>query len=65
MKYLSTNGIAKKLDFSPKYVREKIVCRPDFPVAYRIGGGHRRWLESDVDLYVRRYREGSAIVSQT
>ena len=38
MLYLGVQGIARMLGYSVGYTRDRIVVRPDFPAAIKIGG---------------------------
>ena len=52
--------VAHILGLKPRYVAEKLVHKPDFPVAYRIlGVGARKWKESEIRQWLETQKEAA------
>lgn len=61
IKWLDPEGVGQMLGFAPRYVLEKLACRPDFPKPMRIGGsGHPRWLASEIHEFAQSQRNKAA-----
>jgi len=59
-RWIDAAGIAAMLGFSPRQVAERIVCKPDFPKPFRLGGhGHPRWRMSEVEEWIERQRRAA------
>lgn len=55
--WLGTAAVAKKIDATPRVVREKFAILPDFPVPSRPGGnGHPKWREDEIEQWMERHR---------
>lgn len=56
-RWLDADGVASMLCLKPRYVRERLSLRPDFPAPMRIdGSGHPRWLASEVQSWALKHR---------
>lgn len=56
-RYLTARQVAEKLGMSVRYFGEKFCYRHGFPAYTRLTeGGHRKWLESDVDAWLESRR---------
>lgn len=55
IKLLSSNEVAEKLSISRTYLEKKVMYKKDFPKPIQlVEGGHKRWLEHEVDEYIMR-----------
>ncbi len=58
MRWLDASGVAEMLSVSPRYVRERLALRPDFPRPLRIQRiGHPRWREDEVIEWAEKERQ--------
>ena len=48
--------VAELLKLTPKYVKEQVTNRPDFPEPYRVGR-HRLWARQEVVHWFRQCKE--------
>jgi predicted DNA-binding transcriptional regulator AlpA len=56
-RWIDVVEVAAMLGFKPRYVLEKVACRPDFPKPMRIDGtGHPRWKASEVNVWAEKQR---------
>lgn len=51
--------VSKILGLKPRYVAEKLVHRPDFPTAYRILGGMRKWDRAQILEWLETQKEAA------
>ena len=54
LRWLDADQVGLLLGQKPRYVRERLACRPDFPKPCRYG--HPRWLASEVMDWQLQYR---------
>jgi predicted DNA-binding transcriptional regulator AlpA len=59
MELIRANEVAKILGLKPRYVAEKLVHNPDFPVAYRILGGSRKWNKDEILNWLETQKEAA------
>lgn len=58
VKLLSSNEVAKKLSISRTYLEKKMMYKKDFPKPVQlVRGGHKRWIESEIDDYILSLKE--------
>lgn len=55
--WLDADGVAAQISVTPRQVRERLACRPDFPQAVREKGVGLRWNAAEVDAWMRERRE--------
>lgn len=54
----NTAEIAERTGYTRRYVEEKIVARPDFPVPICVAGvGRPRWESSEVQAWFRQWKQ--------
>lgn len=54
--WLDAEDVGAYLKFKPRYVSEKLACRPDFPKPMRIDGtGHPRWRAADIAQWAQSH----------
>ena len=57
MKLLSAEQIAELFQVKPRTIKEKLICRPDFPKPYRPSKRKLLWDECEVLDFVKSSRE--------
>ncbi len=56
-RWIGVDEIAAMLGYTPRYVGERIACRPGFPVAFRLDGkGTPRWRFDEVQHWIEDQR---------
>jgi predicted DNA-binding transcriptional regulator AlpA len=59
-RWLDVDAVAARLSYKPRYVRETLMLRPDFPKPMRAdSSGHPRWLASDIHEWALKRRESA------
>lgn len=60
MRTIDRAGIAALLGYAPRYVRDNITKRPDFPApVMRVSTHNVRWRESDVLAWVSKVSQAA------
>lgn len=59
MKLIPAREVSKILGLKPRYVAEKLIHKSDFPTAYRILGGMRKWDEAEILEWLKTQREAA------
>lgn len=55
-RWLDHAGVADFLGYSVDHTRQRIVTDPDFPAPSKPNGGHPRWLESEINEWMKGQR---------
>lgn len=59
MELIPAKEVSKILGLKPRYVAEKLVHKTDFPTAYRILGGSRKWDKEEILEWLKTQREAA------
>lgn len=59
MELIPAKEVSKILGLKPRYVAEKLIHKQDFPVAYRILGGMRKWDKQEILEWLKTQREAA------
>ena len=59
MELIPAKEVSKILGLKPRYVAEKLIHKPDFPVAYRILGGMRKWDKQEILEWLKTQGEAA------
>lgn len=54
--WLNAELVGALLTYSSAQVLERLACRPDFPKALRLDGGHPRWRASEIHAWAEKNR---------
>jgi predicted DNA-binding transcriptional regulator AlpA len=59
MELIPAKELSKILGLKPRYVAEKLIHKPEFPTAYRILGGMRKWDKEEILEWLKTQREAA------
>jgi predicted DNA-binding transcriptional regulator AlpA len=59
MELIPAKEVSKILGLKPRYVAEKLIHKPEFPTAYRILGGMRKWDKEEIIEWLKTQREAA------
>jgi len=59
MELIPAKEVSKILGLKPRYVAEKLIHKPEFPTAYRILGGMRKWDKEEILEWLKTEREAA------
>ena len=59
MELIPAKEVSKILGLKPRYVAEKLIHKTDFPTAYRILGGMRKWDKEEILEWLKTQREAA------
>jgi len=59
MELIPAKEVSKILGLKPRYVAEKLIHKSNFPVAYRILGGMRKWDRTAILEWLETQKEAA------
>jgi predicted DNA-binding transcriptional regulator AlpA len=59
MELIPAKEVSKILGLKPRYVAEKLVHKANFPTAYRILGGSRKWNKAEILEWLETQKEAA------